>query len=310
MKTTTPRGTAIAACLGLALLAGCSSQDATEDTTDAAAATPESSEQPVEQERSMPSGISGEIAYVSDGVAQVQDGDSQTAVRYTDDTTFTEEVEIALADIAVGSCVRVSVEDDVATSVAVTEADEDGECSSGFGGGGRVPGGDGTQGGEPGEMPTAMPEGGMPEGEMPDGGERGEMPTAMPEGEMPEMPSDDGQMPGGFGDMVIGAVTAVEDGSLTIESTDGESTVVTVGADATITGTQATTADAVAVGLCLTAQGEEDGSGGYDATEIALSAAGEEGCFSTSDFGGMGGGMPGGTGEGLDGLDGLDESGE
>ncbi|WP_084076786.1 hypothetical protein [Demequina sp. NBRC 110057] len=290
--------------LGAVLLAGCSGGDSDADASASAgaetatSAVPEASGQPQAggQGDFQPSGVSGEVAYVSDGTAQVQDGDSQTAVRFTDDTEVTTEVEIALADIEEGQCVVVVLgDDDTATSVSVSDADDDGTCAAGFGGGG-------------GQMPEGM--------EMPSDGEvPSDMPTAMPEGM--EAPSD-GEMPerempeGGFGgSFVTGAVTAIGDGTLSVEDSEGETTDVTLADDATVTGTEATDSDAIEVGMCMTAQGESDSSGGYDATTIALSEATDEGC--TSGFGGMRGGMgggmggPGGAGDELDSLDSAGE---
>ncbi|MDN4476133.1 hypothetical protein QQX09_09740 [Demequina sp. SYSU T00192] len=282
----------VAATLCAGLLAGCSSGEAA--TSDEAAAPAASSDAVLGTVEGMdgmerePSGITGEVAYASDGLAQVQDGSTQTAVSWTDDTEFTQQVEIALADIAEGACVVATLDDDgAASAISVTEADDDGECSLGFGGmGGRMGGG-------------------MPDGEMPDGAE---MPTDLPSGgtELGEVPSDmpsgapgDGEMPaGGFdgSSRVAGAVAAVTGDGLTVEGTDGEETDVAVADDVTITGTEAADADAVAVGMCLTAAGEADDAGGYAATTVAVFDAGDDGCVSASAFGGGRGGMQGGPG--------------
>ncbi|MFV0285350.1 MAG: hypothetical protein ACK5IM_03040 [Demequina sp.] len=293
--------------IGVILLAGCSAGDETADASASAdtatSAAPEASGQPQaggDQGDFQPSGVSGEVAYVADGTAQVQDDDSQTAVRFTDDTTVTTEVDVAFADIVTGQCVVAVIgDDDIATSVSVSEADEDGTCSTGFGGmGGERPEGMEMPDGEvPSDMPTAMPDGmEMPDGEVPT-----DMPTAMPEG------GDMSQ--GGFGgSFVSGAVTAAADGTLTVEDSDGEATEVVTSDETTITGTEETDTSAIEVGLCMTANGESDSSGGYDATTIALSEATDEGC--TSGFGGGGMGM-GGPGGGMsDELDSLDTAGE
>ncbi|WP_084100299.1 hypothetical protein [Demequina sp. NBRC 110051] len=290
--TRTHRAFALAG-LTAALLAGCSTSDDSDATASADTATSAAPEQPAGDQANdfQRGGVSGEIAYLADGTAQVQDDSSQTAVRFTDDTTVTTEVEIALTDIAEGQCVVVVLgDDDAATSVSVSEPDEDGTCSTGFGGMG-------------GERPT---------GDMPDGMERptdgdvpADMPTAMPEGmEAPaEGTAPEGQMPGGFAGLVTGTVSAVSDGGLTIEDSEGESTEVSVADDASVTGTEAADTSAIEVGLCMTAMGESDSSGGYDATSIELSAATDEGC--TTGFGGRGG-FGGGAGGGAMGGD-LDQ---
>ncbi len=239
-------------------------------------------------------GLTGEISYVSDDTAQVQDDSSQTAVSWTDDTTITAEVEIALADIETGACVVVTLADDetTASTVSVTEADDDGSCATGFGGG---------MGGatmEDGDMPTDMPTD-MAQGEMPDDAEMPtDMPTDMAQGEMPDGGDFD------TSSIVTGAVTAVGDDTLTIETTDGDETTVDIDADSALTGTEEADADAIEVGMCMTATGESDSSGGYAATSISVFSAGDDGCISTTGFGGgMGGQMPGGDGT-------TDESGE
>ena len=83
---------------------------------------------------------------------------------------------------------------------------------------------------------------------------------------------------------------------------DAETTTsdVTITAETTATGTVAATTADIATGLCVTAAGEADDAGGYDATSLALSDADENGECSTG-FGGFpGGGAPGDMGQGDD----------
>ncbi len=269
--------------IGVLVLAGCSA--AADDTETASTEQSSTEQQPTQQ---TPNGVSGLIAYSEDGLLQVQGSDEQTAVRYTDDTTVTKTVTVDASTIAVGDCVTIVTDEDgtSATSVTVSDAADDGTCSTGFGGGGfgdsEGPGGDG-------EMPS-----GDSAGERPDGAPT-DMPTDAPEGAADAQ----GGGQGGFGQFVNGAVTAVADGTVTVESTgfgeDAEttSTEVALTSETTVTGTvDATTAD-IATGLCVTAVGEADDAGGYDATSLALSDADEDGECSTG-FGGMGGGFPGG----------------
>lgn len=270
---------------GGVVLAGCASANAepeaaaTERPTDAA------------QTARTPSGVSGLIASADDGLLQVQGSDTQTAVRYTDATTVTRSVAIDASTIAVGSCVTIVTDDDgaTATSITVTDAADDGTCS--LGGGGGFPGG-----GDDSEMPA--------DGERPAG-----MPTDMPSG-APDGSSDAEGGPGsagggGFGGFTVGTVTAATDGVLTVESDfgdDAETTTsdVTITAETTATGTVAATTADIATGLCVTAAGEADDAGGYDATSLALSDADENGECSTG-FGGFpGGGAPGDMGQGDD----------
>ncbi|UJP11290.1 hypothetical protein L2X99_07130 [Microbacterium sp. KUDC0406] len=143
-----------------------------------------------------------------------------------------------------------------ATTVTVTEASDDGTC--GMGGG--FPGGGGMP--SDGERPEGMPT---------------DMPTDMPSERPSDMPSGGPGGRGGFGSMVSGAVTAVSDSAITVDAVAfGEdakttSTEVALSADTTITGTAAATTADVKTGLCVTAMGEADDAGGYDATSLALS---------------------------------------
>ncbi|WP_062203047.1 hypothetical protein [Demequina salsinemoris] len=296
MKTRTLTAVVAFGCTA-ALLAGCSSSDA--DTTasaSASAGTETSADDGADAAMPEASGLTGEISYVSDDTAQVQDDSSQTAVTWTDDTTITQEVEISLADIDTGACVVVTLADDgtTASTISVTEADDDGSCATAMGGG--MGGGDMADGDAPTDMPTDMADGDMPT----------DMPTAAADGDAPtDMPTD---MAGG-GDfdttsMVNGTVTAVGDATLTVETTDGDETTVDIDDDSAITGTEDADSDAIEVGMCMTATGESDDSGNYAATDIYVFSADDEGCVTTSGFGGgMGGGMPSGDAP-------TDESGE
>ncbi|MFK4760358.1 hypothetical protein ACI3KS_05425 [Microbacterium sp. ZW T5_45] len=260
------------------LLAGCAAANADPEPTSTEQSTTDAAQTP-----RTPSGVSGLIASAEDGLLQVQSSDAQTAVRYTDETTVTKSVTIDTSTITVGSCVTAITDEDgtTARSITVTDAADDGTCS--LGGGGGFPGGDSagmpTDGERPEAMPTDMPSG------APDG-------SADAEG----FPGGEG---GGFGGFTSGTVTAVADGVLTVESTgfgdDAETTTtdITVTADTTATGTVAATTADIATGLCVTAAGEADDAGGYDATSLSLSDADENGECSTG-FGGFpGGGAPG-----------------
>lgn len=262
---------------GAAILAGCSTGGA--GTTPDSTTTGQPSTAPSAQ--GMPQGqrgggVSGEIVFAQDGTLQVQNSQSQTAVRYTADTTVDQQVTFALANVTVGSCVVAIVGDDgTATSVRVTQP-VDGECTSGFPGGGQGgPGGDGS-------MPSGAPT------TMPDAGDRpSDMPSGAPGGD-----GQNGQAPGGgfAGTFVAGSVTAVSAAGLTVK-TDSDSSEVVVGASTVITGTEAADQSAIAVGMCVTAQGKADDAGGFDATSLTLSVKGDDGC--SQGFGGMRGGPNG-----------------
>jgi len=274
---------------GSVVLAGCASASADPEPASTEQATTDA-----EQAARTPSGVSGLIASADDGLLQVQGSDSQTAVRYTDATTVTKSVTIDASTIAVGSCVMIVTDEDgtTATSVTVTDAADDGTCS--LGGGGGFPVGDDAETPADGERPEGMPT---------------DMPSDAPDGQGEGSGGDTQGGPGGrgFGGFTAGMVTAVADGVLTVESTgfgdDAETTTsdVTLTAETTATGTEAATTADIATGLCVTAAGEADDAGGYDATSLALSDADENGECSTG-FGGFpgGGGAPGTMGQGDD----------
>jgi len=207
-------------------------------------------------------GASGEVADVSGRTAQVQSQNGQVAVTWNGDTTFTEEVDAALADVTVGSCVMVTSADSTdadstdaeatavtAATVRVTEATDDGGC--GFGAGG--PGGDGQRPeGMPTDLPTDMPT---------------DVPTDVPSGAP-------GMMRGGFG--TVGEVTAVSADGFTVSSQrpsaeDATEVTVTVGEDTSYTTTATAQAAAVKVGRCVVARGDSDDTGAVTATTISVS---------------------------------------
>lgn len=264
----------------LVLLAACSDGPA----TPAATATPSQAPAAATGQR-MPGGggTMGEIAAVSDALMQVQGLDGQTAVTWDASTAITQTVAGALSDVTVGSCVTAlpgtSTEDDAAAaSVAISPA-TDGEC--------------GGPGGVVGDGPTMLSEGEMPE--RPAGA-----PTDLPD--RSDLP-DDAIIGGTVGRISAGLVTAVSGSTITVEpirpddDTDTTPATITVD-DATTYTTQAgADASAIAVGRCVSAQGEADDSGKVAASSLLLSDAGDAGCTPTMVFSGeMPPGAPGAPG--------------
>lgn len=270
--------TRIFAAVGLLGLASLSLVGCSSGSDEAAAETTQQEAQAPEGAARGPMGVSGTIAVVKDGLLQVQDSESQTAVSYTADTAITQQVEGALADISVGVCIMGmggGESGEALTTVTITQP-VDGECTLGFGGG--MPGG--GRGGE-------MPEGFEPpaDGEMPEVPEGFEPPA---DGQMPEM-TEGGA--GGFGGFSSGKVTAVNGSTITIEtvSMDGGtgSEDVAVDESTAFLKTEDATSDALVVGACVVAVGEYEGEQ-YAAASLAVSESGEEGCSA-----GFGGGFPG-----------------
>ncbi|WP_430867070.1 hypothetical protein [Demequina aurantiaca] len=300
----------IGAAVLVVLLTACSSGDASSDGSAAPTASTAATQTPGDA----PSGealagdqaagnqargaLTGEVAYVDDAVLQVQDGSLQTAVRYTDATTVTEQTDISLGDIAVGNCVVGAVDDAGAVVQLAVSESVDGECvaaAGGFAGGqadrpsGDAPDGDAPDGGLPG--------GDAPAGELPDGAER---PTA------PDDAAAAGDQGALAATLVAGTVTAVTEEGLEVEDTDGTATEVSVTADATLTSTVSGSAADIEVGMCVTARGEADDAGGYDATALALSTPGDEGCVSVVEARGGRDAQGGGQGGGQGGAPGAD----
>lgn len=294
MSTLTTRLLPALAAASVLVLAGCSAgpSEAAAPTTSAA---PQQQGADDAQRPGPGGGASGEIASVNGTVMQVRSTDAQTAVTWTDTTTFSATVAGSLADVTVGACVvavSTATSGDAtdtsapleAASVQLTEPADDGTCTGGFGGfGGGGPGG----GGRPDGMPTDMPS--MPAGELPDGA-----PTDLPSGG-----------PGGFagfGGLATGKVTATDGSTLTVEATgldDATTTrTVTVTDATTYTTTVAADASAIVVGQCATARGESDDSGKVTATSVTVSAPTDGECST----GMLGRGFPGAGAQG-DGSD-------
>ena len=227
-------------------------------------------------------GANGEVVALDGSTAQVRsESTGQVAVSWEDDTVFTATVDGSFDDIEVGDCVvarEVKEESgEPAESVEVTEP-VDGSCVASGGPGRRMASAEGRP-------------------RSPSGGE-GERPEGAPSG----MPGMGGERPG-LGAMVIGEVTSVEPGSLTIEAvslavppTGGkqetspatETRTVAVDGGTAITTTADADADAVAVGVCVRATGETDDVGAVAAATITVS----DPIDGTCGMGGFGMGAP------------------
>lgn len=258
---------AATACAGALILTGCSTAATASTPSGAgsarAARTPGANRIP---------GTFGIIAEVSGKTLQLQGSSGQTAVTYSDATSFTRQAAGTAADLVAGACVSVrgTAAGSAAASITISPA-VNGQCQ-GFGGGDRPAGGM-PSGSAPSGAPADAPQGG--------GMSPGGMPSANPgEGAPSAMPSGRGN---GFGVMAFGTVVSVAGDTLTIsESRPGggataspttSTATVTLGSSTAITKTVAATASAVKVGLCAWANGTPDGTGTVAATSIRLSDA-------------------------------------
>lgn len=246
-------------------------------------------------------GATGLLAQIDSTTLQVQGPDTQTAVRYSSATTFTNTVAAKLSDVVVGACVqarsarsvtgtggatppaapRAATDPVVAASVEISPA-VNGSCTAL--GGSRL--GGGPPPGAPGQ-PTP--------------------PSGTPDPSRSGGPRAGGSGFGGFG--AFGKVTAVNGASFSVESArpQGSTATTAVPAPATVktsatttyTRTQAADAKALTVGSCVTALGKADDTGSIAATSIALRPAENGSCSSGFDRRGAGGGpTPAGGGAG------------
>jgi hypothetical protein len=246
-------------------------------------------------------GVSGQVAEVDGSTAQVQSTQSQTAVTWTDTTTFTDQVSAAASDVAVGDCIVArpattsggSTSGSSGTVAAATieiTPKTDGRCT---------PTGFGSRQVQPGVRPTPAP------GRSDGSGDRA-TPPAGGSGS-----GFGGRGLAGFG--ATGEVTAVGDGTLTVSverfarsgaatpapsaSPTTTSETVTFTSATTFTALRSADSAAVKVGTCVTALGTTDDTGALTATSVAVSLPVEGAC--SSGFAGRGGnGSRGGNGAG------------
>lgn len=231
-------------------------------------------------------GATGKLAQIDGATLQVQGTDAQTAVTYSQATSFSETVAAQLSGVVVGVCVQArsarvasgaggatpptapnAINGPIAASSIEISAAVKGSCSTpgGLTPGARLPGatGDGTR-------PSGAPTLGRPRGQGGDGN------------------GSDGNGFGGFG--AFGKVIAVNGASFTVESSRPQRSTATGAAPTTrtvetssattYTRTRVASAKALAVGLCVTALGKADDSGSIAATSIALRPAGNGSCSS------------------------------
>lgn len=209
-------------------------------------------------------GVSGKIAAIDGKTLQVQNSESQTAVTYTDKTTFTEVKAVTAVALKTGLCATVRIGDAAASAsatdqvtagtVALTSAVH-GTCEGGFGG----------------VRPSGAPSG---------------APSGMPSDRPSPAPSGAPGARRGMG--AAGRVMSIDGATFVVANTretSGETANITVTTTAQTSWTQVarTTAKSVAVGTCAFATGKADPSGAVTATALRLSKAANGTC--TTGFG-------------------------
>ncbi|HEX3647955.1 MAG TPA: DUF5666 domain-containing protein [Pseudonocardiaceae bacterium] len=215
-----------------------------------------------------PPGAFGTAAAVSATSIEVQSRQNgQVTVKFNGSTEFTDTTTGTLKDVKAGDCVTVTALSGgarptklTARTVGISPATSTGCTFGAFGGNaGRGNGGDFT--GRPNSSVRPRPS----------GANRG------------------GANANNFG-RAFGSVTAVSATGFTVKSAargdnPALTTVVTVNASTTYTRTAASTAHALAVGVCIAALGPSDDTGAVTAKTIGISKPGNDGCA-----GGFGGG--------------------
>ncbi|NKQ57960.1 hypothetical protein HFP15_34375 [Amycolatopsis sp. K13G38] len=225
------------------LVAACGSSSGTPT-----AAAPTSAAQPSAGRGGGPA-ASGTVAALAQSSLELQNASSgQVTVNYSGDTTFTNRVAAALADVTTGSCVVVTgTGTPVAAKTVEISAATAGGCTAGFGGG---PGGMRPQNGT---------------------GSRAPRPSGT-----------NGNNPAGGG-RAFGTVTAVSPTGFTVRQDNrqtGATTDVQVSVDSstTYTKSEAANSSALKVGECVAATGQTDDTGAVTAKTIVISQAGPNGC--------------------------------
>jgi hypothetical protein len=207
--------------------------------------------------------VVGQLVKLASGRMTVSDQAGNVAVSYDSSTTVLQSGTGSLADAAAGTCVTAAGEKDASGAVAATtlqvELNMNGNCTQpggGFGGG-QSPG--------PGQSPR-------PGGRAGQGSPR---PAQSPGG---------GALPANL-TAVRGKVASVSGSTLTVQPQTGAPVTVTVPSTARITRLVSSTPARLAVGECITANGQRDSSGTVKARSVLISAPGPNGCTRAGGFG-------------------------
>lgn len=211
-------------------------------------------------------GAAGQLVRLSGSSMTLNDQGSSVTVSYDSGTTVLQSGTGELADVTPGACVTATGQKE--TTGAVTAAtiqvmlNMNGNCTQPAGGFAGTPG--------PGQSPRA--------------GRQSPGPGASPGGPGDGVPANL--------TFVRGKVSSVKGTTVTVEQDTGGPVAVTVPGTARITRTVSSTAARLAVGECITANGQRDSSGTIKARAIVISAPGPSGCTAGRGFGGPGGGRP------------------
>jgi hypothetical protein len=205
-------------------------------------------------------GVVGQVSQVASGKLTVDDQSGSVTVTYDSSTSVLQSGSGTLAEAIPGTCVVATGTTDASGTVTArtfqVQLNMGGNCTPPAG----LGGGQGAGGGSP------RPGRGSPS------------------------PGAGGGPPANFA-MVRGKLTNVSGSTMTVQPQTGNPVTVTVSSSTTVTRLVTSSSARLAVGECVTANGQRDSSGTVKARSILISAPGANGCTRAGGFGG--GGRPG-----------------
>lgn len=213
-------------------------------------------------------GAAGQLVNLASGKMTLSDQGSSVTVSYDSSTTVLQSGTGSMTDVVPGVCVTATGQKETTGAVtAMTlsvmlnmNGNNCAQPAGGFGGG--TP--------SPGTSPRA--------------GRQSPRPDASPGGPGAGAPANL--------TFVRGKVAGVSATTVTVDEGTGAPATVTVPSTARITRTVSSSTARLAVGECITANGQRDSSGTVKARAIVISAPGPNGCATGRGFGGPGGGRP------------------
>jgi hypothetical protein len=239
-----------------AVLAGCGSIGGSAGASGGAAAAKTS---PSPGRGAFGNAVVGQVSQVASGKVTVDDQSSSVTVTYDTSTSVLQTGAGTLAEAIPGTCVVATGTTDASGAVTArtfqVQLNMGGNCTPPAGlGGGQGAGGGGRAGrGSP-------------------------------------SPGASGGPPANFAN-VRGKLTSVSGSTMTVQPQTGNPVTVTVSSTTTVTRLVTSSSARLAVGECVTANGQRDSSGTVKARSILISAPGPNGCTRAGGFGG--GGRPG-----------------
>jgi Domain of unknown function (DUF5666) len=240
-----------------AVLAGCGSIGSSAGASGGAAAAKTS---PSPGRAGLGNGVVGQVSQVASGKLTVDDQSGSVTVTYDSSTSVLQSGSGTLTEAIPGTCVVATGTTDASGTVTArtfqVQLNMGGNCTPPAG----LGGGQGAGGGSP------RPGRGSPS------------------------PGAGGGPPANFAN-VRGKLTNVSGSTMTVQPQTGNPVTVVVSSTTTVTRLVTSSSARLAVGECVSANGQRDSSGTVKARSILISAPGPNGCTRAGGFGG--GGRPG-----------------